>query len=243
MKTHIVCPMEYGFDAAEALAPRLPRTVRLERADGGAATVLTRSGDEELALSVALSDILLREGIAFELAKEIDRLPFSGEDNRRILPDAARLALGAAGSERARARLAAAINDHFQLSDTLILPGYMRFRMRETLAVCQLAAARAADSTLLEGEYSHLIASLAEFARAQSARMGEVTVVLNADGSCTLSALNGERLNCGDKSGLVSVLLGLAPSSIMIYDLSCGKSCQLYELISRVFGERAKLFR
>ena len=98
---------------------------------------------------------------------------------------------------------------------------------------------------ICRGEYLELMATLASFARMQQPRTKEVCLVLNADGSCTLTGAGGARINCDNtgREGLISILLGLAPEEIIVYDLSCGRGTLLCEVVSRVFRERVRLFR
>ncbi len=246
MREHVITTQRYEFDPAVALAAKLgPQSgLNLRDAGDGRAVAYLRSASDEYALALALCDVLLDEAARREIALAVEELALSPEEKSVVLPEAERLAQRAFGP-KTRERVREKILIHIEFSDETNLEGFMRFRLRELLALFAAAAGKAADTLVLRGDYLELMAVLASFARMQPPRTKEVCLVLNADGSCTLTGAGGARINCENtgREGLISILLGLAPESIIVYDLSCGRGALLCEVVSRVFRERVRLFR
>lgn len=248
MKEYHVETLEYELDVAALIKRRLRGAEGVGVSGEAAGHALIRLRDEEAreALCTALCDVILRDAAHFELAHTVDMLPFPLEDKQVILPEAVRLACRYTADDKAvRGRAVAALNDYTRKSEKLNLEGFLRFRLREAGRAYELAAARAADAMLLRGEYLEVMSVLARFARMQAPRTKEVCLILHPDGSCTLTGAGGARIDCrsAGKEGVVSILLGLAPETILVYDLSCGKCMLLFEVVARVFRERVRLFR
>ncbi len=248
MREYRVETLEYELDVAAMIKRRLKGAEGVGVSVEAPGCALVRLRDEEAreALCTALCDVLLRDAAHFELAGAVDALPFSLEEKRAILPEAVRYACRlTAESKLVRGRAISALNEYTRKSERLNIEGFLRFRLREAGRAYAIAAARAADALLLRGEYMELMAVLSRFARMQPPRTKEVCLILHPDGSCTLSGAGGARIDCQSegKEGVVSILLGLAPESILIYDLSCGRGGLLLEVVARVFRERVRLFR
>ena len=68
---------------------------------------------------------------------------------------------------------------------------------------------------------------------------------MNPDGSCTLTDDRDSRIDydrcTGD--GVMSVLVGLSPERITVYDLSGGVSAGLAETLVRVFEDRVRVYK
>lgn len=246
MREHVITTQKYDIDPTALLSEKLgaQSEIKLKSAGEKRAAAKLRSVTDAYDLAGALSDVLLNEACACEIALAVNDLALSSEEKQIVLPEAERLvrrAIGSKTQERVREKLMT----HIELSDETNLEGFMNFRLRELLALFAAAAGKAADTLVLRGDYLELMAVLASFAQMQSPRTKEVCLVLNADGSCTLTGAGGARINCENtgREGLISILLGLAPESIIVYDLSCGRGALLCEVVSRVFRERVRLFR
>ncbi len=245
MREHVISTQQYDFDPAAALAARL-------RAGGGVSlhgtpgrTVATfRTPADAFDLADALRGVLLGEAAQREIARAVEELALSPANKCIVLPEAERLAQRAL-SPKTHERVREKLIDHMERAKETNLEGFMHFRLRELSALFAAAACKAADTLILRGDYLELMATLASFARMQQPRTKEVCLVLNADGSCTLTGAGGARINCDNtgREGLISILLGLAPEEIIVYDLSCGRGTLLCEVVSRVFRERVRLFR
>ncbi len=246
MREHVITTQKYDIDPTAALTGKMgaQNGLRFKSAGEKRAVAQLRSVTDEYELAGALSDVMLDEAARREIVLAVEELALSPEEKRIVLPEAERLALRAFGA-KTRERVREKLMMHIELSDETNLEGFMRFRLRELLALFAAAAGKAADTLVLRGDYLELMAVLASFAQMQPPRTKEVCLVLNADGSCTLTGAGGSRINCENtgREGLISILLGLAPESIIVYDLSCGRGALLCEVVSRVFRERVRLFR
>ena len=175
-----------------------------------------------------------------------------------MLPEAIKLAREvAAGRTEADAALADALDAqrvrqmlraHFDGNDRLNLEGFLRFRMRETLRAFELYALSAAEELMLQTEYLELLRVLSVLVRLQQPRIREVSLILHADGSCTITDDTDARIECegcGTAAGneLVNLLVALAPARIIVYDLSCGRCAELSQMLLQVFEDRVSFFR
>lgn len=246
MKEHVITTQRYGFNLPSALSNKMRAGggVNLRDAGCGRAVAKLQTSADLYCLADALGEVLLGEASTLEIARAVEELALSPEERCVVLPEAERLARRAFGA-KTRERVREKLLCHMELSKETNLEGFMCFRLRELMALFAAAAGKAADTLVLRGDYFELMAVLASFARMQSPRTKEVCLVLNADGSCTLTGAGGARINCENtgREGLISILLGLAPESIIVYDLSCGRAALLCEVVSRVFRERVRLFR
>lgn len=242
MKEHIIDASGYCMDAVSALAHS--GFDRAEAAGEYRALARLEGSDDEVRLAKALSTVMLNECAAEEVRRATEEFDLAPDMLSPVADEAVRLVRSACGP-KTRERTIEKVSSHISCSDVTDLDGFMRFRMRELISFAAAAAARAADTLVLRGDYISLLSSLAAFARMQSARTKEVCLVLNADGSCTLSCTDGARIKSENtaREGLISILLGLAPESIIIYDLSCGRGALVCEAVSRVFCEKVRLFR
>lgn len=189
----------------------------------------------------AISRLLLYDLAHFELARIVDDMPLSIDEKQLVLPEAVRNSRAVMGYNVTKRMLL----DHFSEHESLNLEGFMRFRMRDIQKSWELCALRAVEELALKTEYLELMSVLSAFVQIQPSRVREVRVVLNPDGSCTLTDDMDSRIDCehctGD--GVVSVLVGLAPERIIVYDLSGGQNWTLAEVLLRVFEDRIRFYR
>lgn len=192
----------------------------------------------------AVRALLLRDISHFELARMINELPLALEEKRRVLPEAVKLARSCreqAGQDAILRELIA----FYAEEDDLNLEGFLRFRMQEVVRDWEICVMRAAEELLLEAEYWELMQVLAAFVQLRPSQVRDVYIILNPDGSCTLTDDQDSRIDydrcTGD--GVMSVLVGLSPERITIYDLSGGAGTGLAETLVRVFEDRVRVFK
>ena len=103
---------------------------------------------------------------------------------------------------------------------------------------------RTAEELLLHEEYWELMHVLSAFVQLRSPQVRDVYIVLNPDGSCTMTDDQDSRIDyarcTGD--GVMSVLVGLAPERITVYDLSGGLAQDLADTLKRVFEDRVRIY-
>lgn len=191
-------------------------------------------------LSNALAELLLIDIRHFELAKMVNRLPFSLREKQTLLPKAL-------SSSVVHLDYTGAANDLFDyLTDNklLVLEGYLRFRLQNVMEMWSVCVDSAAEEMMLNEEYLALTQLLGLFAELQTPNIGEVNVVLHPDGSCTLTDSGDVRIDCapGSNDGVVSMLVGMSPERIVIYDLSYDACDELIDAIRKIFGAKVSFY-
>jgi len=188
----------------------------------------------------ALSLLLHKDLVHYELAKAVDRLPLSLVEKQAVLGDALPIAKGLQGLLATERLLRSYVGRGVRLN----LYGFIRFRLQETRDGWLQAVERAVQERQLRKEYLSLMDILRGFAGIQPCRMGEVSLCLHEDGSCTLTDPSDARIDYAPCSAerMVSILLGIAPSRLIVYDLSGGRRKTLMDAISRVFAGRVQFY-
>ena len=203
---------------------------------------IEQAGDLERWCRV-LQGMLLWDLAHFELARMVNDLPLGLEEKRRILPEAVKLSRACPQNAGADAILRELMGFYAE-EKHLNLEGFMRFRMQDVLREWEICVMRAAEELLLHEEYWELMHVLSAFVQLRSPQVRDVYIVLNPDGSCTMTDDQDSRIDyarcTGD--GVMSVLVGLAPERITVYDLSGGLAQDLADTLKRVFEDRVRIY-
>ena len=210
-----------------------------EVADGA---VLKIRGEEPVrAAAEALVSVLGRDLRYFALAEFADSLPLTLSEKQTVLKDA----LEAASHSEERGVLREKLTGYFATHRTLVLEGFLRFRMQEFLMLWELAVEQAAARVLMQKEYGELMDTLRRFVEGRTSRVDQLSVCIHADGTITLSDDNDVRIEYVDcaPDGILNLLVNMAPVRLTVYDLSGQEKNRLTEEIVRVFGDRVKLYR
>ena len=96
----------------------------------------------------------------------------------------------------------------------------------------------AAEEFLLIEEYNELLQILGLFSDVRPTDGTDVLVILQPDGSCTVTDGDKLRIDCAPNSneGVLSMLTGMAPSHITLFDFSNGACDKLCRAICLLFG-------
>lgn len=166
MKEHVITTQKYDIDPAAVISGKMsaPNGLALKSAGEKRAVAQLRSVADEYELADALSEVLLDEASTREIAFAVDELALTADEKRIVLPEAERLAKRAFGA-KTRDRVREKLMMHIELSDETNLEGFMRFRLRELIALFTAAAGKAADTLVLRGDYIELMSVLASFAQ------------------------------------------------------------------------------
>ncbi len=204
---------------------------------------LTLQDDTELdGVATALALLLCRDLMHLELAAITDRQPLTLTQKQAVLTEAVRIAR--TGEQLGGVRRV--IRDYLsEDGPTLHLNGFLRFRLPDTIAAWRRAAEQAAEELQLQQEYLELMGVLRAFVQIQPSQLGEISLCLNPDGSYTITDESDARVEytaCSPER-IVSILVGLAPARLTVYDLSGGQREPLNEALSRVFAGRVRFFR
>jgi hypothetical protein len=200
-----------------------------------------RGEKPEDAAAEALATVLGRDLRYFALAEYADALPLSLSEKQSVLADA----LEAAQCREERRILKQKIADYLKTHRTLVLEGFLRFRMQEFLMLWELAVEQAAARVLMNKEYGELIETLRRFVNGRTSRVDALSVCIHADGTITLSDENDVHIEYVDctPDGILNLLVNMAPGKLTVYDLSGKEKNRLTEAILQVFGDRVKLYR
>ena len=177
--------------------------------------------DELRLFSRALSELMLVDLRYFEFARMVDMLPFSVDEKKKILP----CALGSA-PESDPNMISERVFDYLCDNSLLNLNGFLRFRLQDVIARGQVAVDIAAEEFL--GMFSDV----------RPTDGTDVLVILQPDGSCTVTDGDKLRIDCAPNSneGVLSMLTGMAPSHITLFDFSNGACDKLCRAICLLFG-------
>ena len=212
----------------------------LEAIDDGVVMKIRANRAEETAAD-ALSSVLGRDLRYFALAEFADALPLTLSEKQTVLSDA----LKAASCREENEILKKKLSDYLSENRTLVLEGFLRFRMQEFLMLWELHVDQAAAKVLMQKEYSELMETLKRFVEGRQSRVNALSICIHADGTITLSDDNDvhiEYVDCAP-DGILNLLVNMAPGKLWVYDLSGQEKNRLTEAILRVFGDRVKLYR
>ncbi len=245
MAVRTVGTYEYDADIPRLIRRRIKKSggfLTLHEIDGKHTASADLETEQEADIwCTAVAEVLLYDIAHFELARLVNDLPISLEQKKLVLPEAIKSARSIGTLQTLKREIAA----HYEENDHLVLEGYVRFRMKDVQKAWELTVIRTTEELLIKNEYLELMSVLSAFVQLQPPRVKDVSVILNPDGSCTLTDDMNSRVDydkcTGD--GVVSILVGLAPERITVYDLSGGKSTMLAEILIRVFEDRVRFFK
>lgn len=242
MSSWIIQTMEYDVDLEALLETRLRESGApfvLMPARGGVGVRMEGSQGLE-ALSRALGALLVRDLVAFEVAAMTDETPLPLSDKQQILSRAVEAARQKEDLSEAASQLAAYLKEEGKLC----LEGFLRFRMRPTLLFWRLCVEDAFSRLLLEREYAQAADVLRLLITQRPSRCKAVRLCLHGDGLCSLSDEGELRMEYVDETGegIISLLVGLAPARLVVYDLSGGARQQLVKALTEIFSGRICLY-
>ena len=205
------------------------------------AVLKIRGREPERAAADALASVLGRDLRYFVLAEYTDSLPLTLSEKQTVLKDALKAASRSEESAVLREKLTGYLSAH----RTLVLEGFLRFRMQEFLMLWELAVEQAAARVMMSKEYGELMDTLRRFVEGRTSRVNSLSVCIHADGTITLSDDNDVRIEYVDcaPDGILNLLVNMAPGKLIVYDLSGNEKNRLTEAIVKVFGDRVKLYR
>ena len=243
MVVYEILTFEYDLPLLKLIDRRMSErnlTYTLEAVPDGVVMKI-RGTHPEIAAADAVLRVLGRDLRYFAMAEFTDALPLSLSEKQQVLKEALETASCREESKVLRERL----STYFRMHRTLILEGFLRFRMQEFLMLWELAAEQAAARVLMNKEYGELMDALKRFVDGRTSRVGSISVCIHPDGTITLSDDNNmhiEYVDCAP-DGILNLLVNMAPMKLTVYDLSGNEKNRLTEAIVRVFGDRVKLYR
>ena len=238
----IIQTMEYDVDLGSLLAAWLRESgapYALSAALGGVGVRL--EGRQGLnALAEALGHLLVHDLVPFEVAAITDETPLDLEDRRQVL----HRAVEAARQKEDLSEIVPQLSGYLREESKLCLEGFLRFRMRSTLLFWRLCVEEAFSELLLEKEYGEAASVLRLLLDQRPPRCPSLRLCLHGDGLCSLSDGGSLRMEYVDESGegIISLLIGMAPAQLIVYDLSGGARRELVRALTEIFSGRVCLY-
>ncbi len=242
MSSWIIQTMEYDVDLEGLLKARLQESgapYALSMAWGGVGVRM--EGRQGLnALAKALAGVLIHDLAPFEVAVMADETPLDLEDRHQVLVRA----VDAARKREDLSETAPRLSAYLQDEGKLCLEGFLRFRMPETLLFWRLCVEEAFSGLLLEKEYEETAEVLRLLLNQRPPRCSSLRLCLHGDGLCSLSDGGELRMEYLDESGegILSLLVGMAPARLIVYDLSGGARRELVHALMEIFSGRVCLY-
>ncbi len=132
-------------------------------------------------------------------------------------------------------------------ADTVMLEGFMRFRMKDYLESWEKELALCVEEYIKKREYAEFVEILRLFVRIRIPRVRQVHICVDGDGEymllddrlCLLKCrFSGERIDKDD--ALLSALVNMAPLSIVVHNKDRFWDERIIETIKDVFGKRVE---
>lgn len=196
--------------------------------------------DEPELFCRALCEILLSDIMQFELADIIRGIPTSLEIKREILMRAVSYAYKAA----VRTPVRQALCEYFSDNDSLVLEGFITFRMPDTLEIWERCVEKAAEDCLLTVQQEELAQLICDLVSLCPESIKEVIVIVRKDGSCTVVDEDDNHIDypCSAYDSVMSILLTLDPERILIYDMTGNTEGELISSLKSVFSGRVRVY-
>ena len=131
-------------------------------------------------------------------------------------------------------------------ADTIILEGFMRFRMKDYLDCWEKELASAVEEHIRKKEYAEFVEILRLFIKIRIPRTRQVHICVGGDGDYLLldeklSLLKtGPGPNTDKDDALLSALVNIAPQSIIVHNSERFLDKRILETIKDVFGQRVE---
>lgn len=132
-------------------------------------------------------------------------------------------------------------------TDTVVLEGFMRFRMKDYLELWDRELAFCVEEYIKKREYAEFVEILRLFVKIRIPRTRQVHICVDGDGQymllderlCLLQYRSTDR--CIDKEdALLSALVNIAPLSIVVHNKDRFFDARIIETIKDVFGQRVE---
>ncbi len=141
--------------------------------------------------------------------------------------------------------------DYLAEDSTLLMDGFVAFRLKEYEALLATLAEKLVDHYLTQKEYEEFIALLKYFVNIQEARPDKIHILVSEKGGYTLLDETGDDITATSFADfvegevllteeayddlLISVLITIAPKTLTVHNCLAIKNHELFSTITRVF--------
>jgi len=157
---------------------------------------------------------------------------------------------------RRRNIIVKSLMEYFESSNSVILDGFINFRLKDYVKDLEEIVEKAVDSFLMEKEYKEFIRLLKYFVDIQEPKYENIHIIANSQGKYTLlderreeitnecikeylNEISEGEINYDDL--LVSSLITLAPKKITIHGIAYFKNKELLETIRNIFYKNVNI--
>ncbi len=239
----LVCTYEYDLDLENLFSNRLQRKechISFRSAADKRSLKIECPDDELVILCGILSEILMLDLRYIEITRMVEAFGAAPESKREIIRTACANAVRLMDFESTSTRL----ENYLSHESTLVLEGFLHYMMQDHMQTWYACVDAAIDEVLLRDEYMELVRLLKAFVSIPSDDIGSVNLILQPDGSCTLTDACELRVDCspGSEDEMLELMIDIAPERITVYDLSMGVFSEFKKKLKRIFGERVEVF-
>lgn len=234
-----VCTYEYDIDLLKVFSTRILHRVKsnivLESVQGGRCVEIKYNEDQFAEVCRIIAEVILLDLSRIEIASMVQAYNIEAESKSTVIHSACSRAFRHADPDAVTERL----GDYFARENTLVLEGYLHFMMQEEIKLWQSCVDSAIDDILLRDEYLELVRLLKAFIDIPCDDVGNVSLMLQPDGSCTLTDSQELRIESspGCEDEMLELIISMSPSKITLYDLSRGALGGFVDSIKSIFGE------
>ena len=232
LQTYLISSYKYGIDISEVLSNRLGAE-NVSKVNYSCANVTVESKEQ---IADAICDVLLLDIAQFELADMINELPFELSEKKRILIGAV------AYSRRAALRIPVrrALFAFFSENNSLVLEGFILFRMADTVELWERCVEKAAEDVMLGDEREELLELLCSLLPENDAH---ILLIINPDTSITLIDEDGTHIDypCGCEEAIMGIMLTISPAEIELFDMSEGIMDEFVVALKRAFPQKIRM--
>lgn len=243
MANILVCTYEYEIDLEKIFSNRLQRkdcSICFTASPNKRGLKIECAEEELPILGALLAEIMLLDLRYIEINKMVNSFGVAESSKHEVVcsscGSAARLTNFPAASEQ--------ITRYLKNRTTLVLEGFLHFMMQDYVQIWHSCVDAAIDEVLLRDEYLELVRLLKVFISLPSEENVGVNLILQPDGSCTLTDSNDLRVDCapGNEKDMLEFITGITPERITVYDLSMGLFNEFKSELRKAFGERVEVF-
>lgn len=188
-----------------------------------------------------LCDFIIYDVSQFELADMINELPFDLQTRKEILLSSVSYARKAT----VKAPIIAALRDYFAENDSLVIEGFVMFRMKETREIWERCVEKATEDNAIFSEQYELATLIGELVGLSASGSKAIVLVIRKDGTCTIIDDYDTHIDYPAEAGdsIVGMLVSMMPESICIYDLSGIDENDLVKCVCGIFEGRVRVYR
>lgn len=187
----------------------------------------------------ALCDLLVCDIAPFELVDMINELPLDYHMSKAVLKNSIAYAKKAVMKYPIRE----ALTEYFKENESLVIEGFIMFRMQSTREIWERCVEKAAEDSILLMGQSELAALLYEIIKMCCG--SEIVLILRDDGTCTIIDAQEKHIDYPKEScdNVLGMLCAMSPDTVTVYDMANGKQEKLLAAVSRLFGEKVRVYK